>query len=66
MGNKTSYRFGLGGWMFIQCALLVIHYGFKKTLPWWALWFPLIVTGSVVGVILLGIGVWIVIVVIID
>ncbi len=33
----------VGGWLFIQCTLLALHYGFNKILPLWVLWFPSIV-----------------------
>ena len=53
MGDKkNNYSLGLGSWMFIQCALLVIHYGFNKKLPLWALWLPSIVTGSIIIIVL--------------
>ncbi len=54
--SKNSYNLGFGSWMFIQCALLVTHYGFNKTLPWWVLWLPSMALGailSVIGIILL-------------
>ena len=38
---------GLGSWLLIQAALLVIHYGFDKTLPWWVLWFPTLIAGII-------------------
>jgi len=27
-------------YIFIQCAMFVIHYGFKMNLPTWVMWFP--------------------------
>lgn len=50
---EKSYSLGVGSWMFIQCALLVIHYGFNKTLPLWVLWFPTISGGAVIIIALL-------------
>ena len=51
MSNKTNVNIG-GGWLFLQCALLVVHYGFNKTLPWWVLWLPTIVVGSILVCVL--------------
>ena len=46
---KMDINLSLGSWLFIQVTLLVIHYGFGKTLPWWALWFPLLVIAGIVA-----------------
>ena len=27
-------------YIFIQCLMLALHYGFKKTMPVWVVWFP--------------------------
>ena len=51
--SKNSYNLGFGSWMFIQCALLVTHYGFNKTLPWWVLWLPSMAIGAIIIVILI-------------
>jgi len=40
----------LGGYLFFQVILLVIHYGFKKTLPWWVLWFPSLIIGGLLAI----------------
>jgi hypothetical protein len=29
-------------YLFLQCALLSIHYGLDRALPFWVLWFPTI------------------------
>ena len=51
MSETTSL--GLGSWIFVQVALLVIHYGFDKTLPWWVLWFPTLIVGVVFGIVMI-------------
>lgn len=27
-------------YLFIQCAMFVVHFGFKMSLPKWVMWFP--------------------------
>ena len=44
--------FSLGGWLFTQVVLFVIHYGFDKTLPWWVLWFPTLIVVSIIAFVL--------------
>jgi hypothetical protein len=39
-------------YMFLQSLLLVLHYGFDKNLPFWVMWFPSILYGSVLIVAL--------------
>lgn len=51
--KSNGVNLGLGSWLFVQCALLVIHYGFNKTMPYWVLWFPSIVVGSVIAITLI-------------
>ncbi len=55
MTESEGWSISLGGWLFIQSALLVIHYGFEKTLPLWVLWLPSILIGIIliVSIILL-------------
>jgi hypothetical protein len=36
----------------IQCLMLVLRYGFNKPMPWWATWFPSIITGGIVLIVL--------------
>jgi len=51
--KENDYSLGLGSWLFVQCALFVVHFGFNKTLPNWVLWFPSIVMGIVISIILI-------------
>ena len=44
---------GLGSWLFVQCALLVVHYGFNKILPLYVLWLPSIILGGILVIILI-------------
>ena len=44
---------GTGGYLFIQSALLVLYYGFKISLPKFVLWFPSIIIGGIIGIVLL-------------
>jgi len=50
MEKKKSYTFTGFNYTLFQSLLFVIHYGFNKTLPWWALWFPSIVLGTILSV----------------
>ena len=52
MSDTKNYGVFRGGWLLIQCALLVVHYGFDKQLPWWVLWFPSWTSGVVLAVVL--------------
>lgn len=48
------------GYLFVQSALLFLHYGMKYTMPWWVTWFPSVLTSGVlvlIGSVLLIIGV---------
>jgi len=36
---------GLRSWLIPQIALFVMYYGFGRILPWWVLWFPTLVVG---------------------
>lgn len=36
-------------WLLLtQIALLVVHYGFDKILPWWVLWLPALIMGIII------------------
>lgn len=43
-----------GSWLFIQCTLLVVHYGFDKTLPWWVLWLPSLIALGILSLMFFG------------
>lgn len=47
----SSTNVGIGGYLFCQVALLVMHYGFKIALPWWVLWFPSLITGGILAIV---------------
>jgi len=51
--DKTNYSYGVGSYLFVQCALFVICFGFNKPLPWWALWFPSLLCGGILVIVLL-------------
>ena len=51
--KEETTTISIGSWLFIQCALLVVHYGFNKTLPWWVLWLPSLLTGILITALLL-------------
>lgn len=44
-------NFGL--YLLIQGGLLAAHYGFKVPMPWWVAWFPSLVVGAFVGLVLI-------------
>ena len=41
-----------GGWLLAQVALFIVYYGFGKTLPWWVLWFPTLIIGSIIAFVI--------------
>ena len=43
----------IGGYIFTQTALLVMCYGFKIMMPKWVLWFPSIIIGIILSIVLL-------------
>lgn len=51
--GENNYSSGLGSWLFVQTALLVLHFGFKIILPLWLLWFPTIISTGIIIIILL-------------
>lgn len=51
--SDSKYSLSLGGWMFCQCALLVVHYGFKKILPFWVLWLPSFILLGVITLVII-------------
>lgn len=53
--KKKMVKFETGGYVFTQAVLFVIHYGFHKVLPWWVLWFPSIIIGISLVILLLAV-----------
>lgn len=41
-----------GGVLTLQVIMLVIYYGFEKSMPWWVVWFPFLFAASIFGVII--------------
>jgi hypothetical protein len=46
----SEISISLGCYLFLQCSLLVIKYGFEKQLPLWVLWFPSIVLSILIAI----------------
>jgi hypothetical protein len=42
-------------YLFTQSALLALHYGFRKALPGWVLWFPTLVTVGIIALALIAV-----------
>ncbi len=52
--DRIDFNFlNLGSYTFVQCALLFIYYGLHYNLPIWVLWFPSIITISIIIFILI-------------
>lgn len=50
----TDFMLGIfsPNYLFIQCAMFVIHYGFKMNLPNWVMWFPTWIYGGFIALVL--------------
>lgn len=44
---------GIGSYLFVQTALLIAHYGFDIDMPRWVLWFPSIITGIILFIVIM-------------
>lgn len=41
------------GFVFLQLAMFVLVFGFDMEMPWWAMWFPSLIMGGIIAVILI-------------
>ena len=41
------------GYVFLQLVMFVLVYGFDMEMPWWAMWFPSLIMGGIIAVIVL-------------
>ena len=51
MGNTTNIS--LFGYTFTQSVMLIMNYGYMLNMPNWVVWFPTIVLGIGVGIVLI-------------
>jgi hypothetical protein len=51
--GESLININFGGLLTIQIILLIIHYGGFANLPKWLVFLPLIIIGSIIGIILI-------------
>lgn len=62
--SGNHYSIPSFGYVFIQSAMLVVRYGLKYDMPGWVTWFPSIIVGGVLGIVLFVLLIWLIVVLI--